>query len=167
MVCVLILCVFSALLYATNVSCVHHLPEFRYDGMLVVPDFMVIGQQKSGTSTMAHHISRHPQIRPTRQKELLWWSSDSGDQRCFPIWEYSKIFKEGLQPEKPDLGKRMLTGEFSASYLSCTCCPSAFKTMNPNLKMVVLLREPIARLVSRFTEQRSLPGAPYGKVGSG
>lgn len=48
-----------------------------------------------------------------------------------------------------------ITGEFSATYFECVCCPQIFKAITPNIKLIVQLREPFGRAASRWTEQKA------------
>ncbi|KAG2496861.1 hypothetical protein HYH03_005263 [Edaphochlamys debaryana] len=63
----------------------------------------------------------------------------------------------------------VLLGDFSATHFACPCCPEALKRLNPDLKVVVMLREPVLRAHSRFMEQiqlgrlgRVMRGQPHG-----
>ena len=38
------------------------------------PGFLVIGVQKCGTSTLAAHMTEHPQVLPPTKKELLFFN---------------------------------------------------------------------------------------------
>ena len=54
-----------------------------------LPDFVIIGAQKSGTSSLYHLLSQHPYIRPAVRKELHYFSVffDRGTEwyrSCFP-----------------------------------------------------------------------------------
>ncbi|KAG2494291.1 hypothetical protein HYH03_007644 [Edaphochlamys debaryana] len=57
-----------------------------------------------------------------------------------------------------------LVGDWSATYFSCLCCPAALKTLNPQLKVVVMLRDPADRTLSRFLEQKRHHRGPFGAV---
>ncbi|KAG2424207.1 hypothetical protein HXX76_014739 [Chlamydomonas incerta] len=47
---------------------------------------------------------------------------------------------------------QLLVGDFSPSHLHCVCCAASFRMINPHMKVLVLLRDPVARAVSRFVE---------------
>ncbi|KAG2493573.1 hypothetical protein HYH03_008092 [Edaphochlamys debaryana] len=57
----------------------------------------------------------------------------------------------------------ILIGDWSASYFSCICCPPLLKTLNPDIKIIVMLRDPVDRALSRFVEQKRVPNGPFRK----
>ncbi|GIL89327.1 hypothetical protein Vretimale_18658 [Volvox reticuliferus] len=58
----------------------------------------------------------------------------------------------------------MLIGDWSATHFSCPCCPAAFKSLNANLKIIVVLRDPVQRALSRFVEQKRSIKMPLHKT---
>eukprot|EP00418_Pyrodinium_bahamense_P016531 CAMPEP_0179124396 /NCGR_PEP_ID=MMETSP0796-20121207/58783_1 /TAXON_ID=73915 /ORGANISM="Pyrodinium bahamense, Strain pbaha01" /LENGTH=178 /DNA_ID=CAMNT_0020823055 /DNA_START=63 /DNA_END=596 /DNA_ORIENTATION=- len=85
-----------------------------------LPRFLVIGNQKSGSSTLFQVMRTHPQVLPARYKELLYFNSNLGHVRhCDPpetaptpqeFAEYLGKFPSTLP------GDDRLPGEFSATY---------------------------------------------------
>lgn len=59
----------------------------------------------------------------------------------------------------------VLMGEFSATYFGCECCPAAVKKFMPNLRPIVLLRDPVARAQSRYLEQSDTTNPRVSKCG--
>jgi len=123
-----------------------------------LPGFMVIGNQKSGTSSLFQILKEHPQIRPAVKKELLWFNGNFENLRCSPpdTAPTTKEFEEylGFFPTLTQ-ESRLITGEFSASYLHCWCCPAAMKRLMPGLRLIAQLRDPIERARSRWLEQHN------------
>eukprot|EP00450_Noctiluca_scintillans_P023729 CAMPEP_0194519402 /NCGR_PEP_ID=MMETSP0253-20130528/53052_1 /TAXON_ID=2966 /ORGANISM="Noctiluca scintillans" /LENGTH=367 /DNA_ID=CAMNT_0039363535 /DNA_START=57 /DNA_END=1157 /DNA_ORIENTATION=- len=117
------------------------------------PGFMLIGVQKSGSSTLYAILRQHPQIK-LPLKELLWWNGDRPRPRCNvqdkEVAHYLKMFPRVRPKEK------VLTGEFSVTYMHCHCCAAQFSHFFPQLKIGTLLREPIGRSFSRWKEQRAM-----------
>lgn len=60
----------------------------------------------------------------------------------FPAW--------GPSEEK---NGKLMTGEWSASYLSAPCAASAVRRLLPEVRLIVIARQPVRRAVSRFQEQ--------------
>ncbi|KXZ49396.1 hypothetical protein GPECTOR_21g622 [Gonium pectorale] len=54
----------------------------------------------------------------------------------------------------------LLVGDWSATHFTCVCCPLVFRMLNPEAKIILMLRDPIQRALSRFLEQKSLAWAP-------
>jgi len=121
-----------------------------------LPRFLVIGNQKSGTSTLYQVLKTHPQVLPANIKELLFFNGNLGHARCDP--PDAAPTPEGFAAylrhfPATRMGDDRLTGEFSASYLNCWCCPAAFERLMPRVRLVVQVRDPMERAASRWREQ--------------
>ncbi|EFJ43994.1 hypothetical protein VOLCADRAFT_95855 [Volvox carteri f. nagariensis] len=105
-----------------------------------------------------------------QNKETLWFNGDyqrttlcdndlEGYQHAV---EYARTHASAvLQQDRA----RVLVGDWSATHLSCLCCPLVFKTMNPKIKLLAVLRDPVSRVLSRFMEQKALKfGACHAEV---
>lgn len=125
-------------------------------GKVCLPMFLVIGAQKSGTSTLAHLMGQHPQIIKAKVKELLFfnWNNDF-KIKCNPTSKelagYRGQFPALSQQDYQKSGR--VTGEFSATYLPCHCCAAAVHRVMPKVRVIAILRHPIDRAHSRFVEQ--------------
>lgn len=123
-----------------------------------LPSFMVIGTQKSGTSSLFNIMAMHPRIKPAEKKELLWFNGNFENLRCNPPDKAPgpndfKAYLDNFPALKP--GTTQLTGEFSATYMHCWCCPQSMSRLMPGLRLITQLRDPIERARSRWTEQHS------------
>lgn len=131
-------------------------PNKVMQGKTCQPAFLVIGAQKSGTSTLAHLMGQHPQIKKPQSKEILFfnWNNDF-KIKCSPgVKELQAYFKK-FPMVTPELHKKsgVVTGEWSATYLPCHCCPKTVFSAMPQTKIIVILRHPVDRAHSRFVEQ--------------
>jgi lipopolysaccharide transport system ATP-binding protein len=133
-----------------------------------LPDFVVIGTQKGGTSFFYRLLSNHPLVRPAATKELHFFDRnkvfDRGEdwyRRCFP--ESARVG-----------GQRTVTGESSPSYLFSAQVPARMAEVIPDAKLVALLRNPIDRAYSHYqmqvrrgTEERSFEEATKEEMDTG
>ncbi|QLH04006.1 sulfotransferase [Nitrosopumilus oxyclinae] len=110
-----------------------------------LPDFLIIGAAKSGTSSLYEYLNQHPSILPCVVKEpnyftayynrgLDWYKS------CFPFKA-----KRFFCPEK-----KFLTGEATARYYWYPFAPERVKQLLPNCKIILLLRNPVERSYSHY-----------------
>ena len=110
--------------------------------MAAIPSFVIIGAQKAGTTAAARNLSLHPDVEVFAgmteygQKELEFYNQH---------WErgvdwYASHFEAGPH----------LNGEKTAELLHRTVCHSRMHTVNPNFKLVVLLRHPVDRAYSQW-----------------
>jgi len=105
-----------------------------------LPLFLIIGAQKSGTTALYDYLSRHPQIIAPDQKEMDFFSCEN-------------IYSQGIDFYKskfPSLHESEITFDASPSYLHN---PNAYKriySFNKDIKMIVLLRDPVDRAFSAW-----------------
>jgi tetratricopeptide (TPR) repeat protein len=102
------------------------------------PDFIIIGASKCGTSSLYNYLSYHPQILFSHKKELdfFWKNFDRG------INWYLAHF--------PTLSDRddFLTGEATPNYLRFPIVAERIKEYCSQVKLIVLLRNPVERAIS-------------------
>jgi hypothetical protein len=101
------------------------------------PTFLCIGLAKTGTTTLIRYLAAHPQIFMTKKYEVNFFNNDSEYNRGCIYYENNFITD------------KLIVGEKTPSY----CLPYAIDRIHrysPNIKLVVLLREPISRAFSHF-----------------
>eukprot|EP00873_Tetraselmis_striata_P020140 jgi/Tetstr1/440404/TSEL_028738.t1 len=131
---------------------------------LMAVHFMLLGQQKCGTSSLWNLLTAHPHIRTAgHRKENFYWGP-GGTGHDAMRWDMCLLPTEGytafLENDRAfdDLHSGDILGDFTATHFSCPCCPERFRQMNKDMKLMVVLREPRSRSESRFEEQRSMKG---------
>lgn len=104
----------------------------------MLPNFLVIGTQRAGTTWLHNSLSEHPEIFLPAQKELLFFS------KHFHLGSnyYSSYF------DKANSEKAI--GEISPEYLYCDKCHYRISKLLPNAKLIVILRNPIERAYSAY-----------------
>jgi hypothetical protein len=112
-----------------------------------LPDFVIIGAQKGGTSFLYHLLTRHPLVEPAAHKELHFFDNpelfDHGAEwyrRCFPRL-HSKD------------GQRSITGEATPYYLFDPPVAKRMAEIVPKARLIALLRNPIDRAYSHYQMQ--------------
>jgi hypothetical protein len=107
-----------------------------------LPDFLIIGAMKAGTTSLFNYLCMHPQIVGSVPKELFYFCShpERGER-----W-YRRHF-----PRRTGLAaKSILCGEATPTYLTSERAPARAAATVPGAKIIVLLREPAARAVSHY-----------------
>jgi hypothetical protein len=109
------------------------------------PDFMLIGAQKCGTSTLHHLLNKHPQLKGSNPKELHYFDTPILKRRT--LKHYKKNFR------KPPWDSS-LTFESTPKYIFVPSIPQELFSLKPDLKFIVMLREPISRAYSAWNMHR-------------
>lgn len=104
------------------------------------PDFMIIGTQKGGTTSLFQYLGQHPETVPPNEKELAYFAWNSGKGLNW----YLKNFP--LKSKKGD----KLTYEATPAYIFLDECPRKIKRLYPDLKFILILRDPVMRAYSHW-----------------
>lgn len=116
----------------------------------LLPDFIIIGFPKAGTTSLYHYLIQHPNVGASTEKELdffnfSYWRGMSWYRTRFPtIFEKKKIEKI--------TGTKFVVGEASPLYVYHPLVPQRIKQNLPNVKLIVILRNPIDRAYSHHQQ---------------
>jgi len=123
---------------------------FRYlsSSFRILPDFLIIGAVKSGTSSLYDYIILHPEIFSALRKETKFFDVDfklgiNMYKSNFPTPLYRFIVRK-LQK------KKFLTGEATPGYIHNPHCAKRVHDYLPNVKLIIILRNPIDRAYSDY-----------------
>lgn len=121
----------------------------RFRGRGALPNLLVIGAAKGGTTSLHYYLSLHPDIQMAREKELHFFS----DEACWakgPDW-----YRSHFDPRYPVRGESSVSYTFFPRRLGV---PERIRSVVPEAKLIYILRDPIERLVSayvhRYSEQK-------------
>ena len=107
--------------------------------------FMIVGAQKCGTSALAHFLSQHPEIGMASPKEVHLFDGPSYSSD----WTPEEIDKRYASRFAHCAGARIL-GEATPSYMFLPGIGRDLQRYNPDLKLIVLLRDPVERAISHY-----------------
>ncbi len=107
-----------------------------------LPDFLLIGAQKAGTTSLFNYMSEHPQIDPPMRKEVHYF-----DVR----YERSERWYRAHFPPVATIGQT-LTGEASPAYMFYEGVEQRVQALTPEAKLIVVLRDPIRRAYSHYQQ---------------
>jgi hypothetical protein len=131
--------------------------DLRYDLRLltsplrVLPDFVVPGEAKCGTTSLYRYLQRHPDVFAADLKEPNNFISHP-DSRLYCAAHYPLRLTRWWRTVR---GRPFATGEASAEYLSKPGLAERVARMLPQGRIVVLLRDPVARAWSDYQMFRS------------
>lgn len=110
-----------------------------------LPDFLIIGAQKGGTTFLYHLLCQHPYVEPAATKEVHFFdiNFDRGVE-----W-YRSRFSPPTQKE----GRKVLTGESSPYYIYHPHAAQRAAQVVPGVRLIALLRNPVDRAFSDYNHK--------------
>ena len=118
------------------------------------PDFLIVGAQKAGTSSLYYYLSQHPQILPAKKKEVHFFDHRFDRGLHFYLNSFFPRKRERANLSKK-LDLPVITGEASPYYLYHPLCANRIKATLPRVKIIILLRNPITRAFSHYQQEIS------------
>lgn len=117
-------------------------------------DFFCIGAPKSGTTWLYHALTEHPGIYLPKFKEPNFFArklsifNNAANPRFMKDWEwYTSLFNDKKSGD--------ILGDFSINLMRNTDeAPFLIKKHFPDAKIIVMLREPVARAYSHYWHER-------------
>lgn len=107
----------------------------------MLPNFLVIGAQKAGTTSLFEYIRTHPDIYLPPDKETAFFYHDYYYEKGLSFYE-ERFFK-GWEGQKA-------VGDISPHYLYHPFCRDRIRKCMKNLKFIIILRNPVDRAYSNY-----------------
>jgi len=112
------------------------------------PDFLIIGAMKCGTTSLHDYLGKHPEIYTTNPKEIHFFDDKNFDKGLLNAY-YQHFISE-----------KRICGTSPQGYTKChqknyENVPYRLQKYLPYIKLIYLVRDPIARLVSHHREALS------------
>lgn len=114
----------------------------------MLPNLIIIGAMKCGTTSLHSYLSLHPQIQMSKTKELNFFAEKYN-------WHKGLQWYESNFVEHPH---KVIYGEASPNYTNYSISPEVPKRMwatIPQAKLIYLVRDPIERMVAHYVHQYS------------
>ncbi|REG87710.1 sulfotransferase domain-containing protein [Winogradskyella sediminis] len=109
------------------------------------PKFMILGVQKGGTTSLHEYLIQHPCILGPKKKELHFFDSF----QPLNIDDYHKNFPFKLVTNK-------ITFESTPRYIYYPNVAKKIYDYNPNMKFIVVLRDPVKRAYSAWNMYKQM-----------
>jgi len=117
---------------------------------MILPNFLIIGAMKAGTTSLHYYLAQHPEIFLLPQKETNFFAQESAmcmrEKTVTEEQEYASLFR--------DVTNEKAIGETSPAYLCVIDAPRRIAKMLPNAKLIAVLRNPIERAFSHYVMRR-------------
>jgi hypothetical protein len=115
-----------------------------------LPDFLIIGAQKAGTTALYAYLRRHPAITGPSWKEVSYFDRHFARGEAW----YRGNFPNRIRAR----GK--LVGEASPSYVFHPLGPERVRALVPEARLVALVRNPVDRALSHYHHEVALGREP-------
>jgi hypothetical protein len=113
----------------------------------LLPDFLIIGGQRCGTSSLYYYLTEHPAILPASTKEPHFFDEYFARGQSWYRTQFPTSLRKGL-------GMQVLTGEGTPYYLVYPHAPRRASELVPQAKLIALLRNPVDRAISQYWIER-------------
>ena len=109
-----------------------------------LPNFLIIGAAKSGTTSLFQYLMQHPNIYAPFKKEIHFFDKHYNKG----VKWYQLHFPTTKELESANT--KGITGEATPYYLSHPLVPERTRSLLPDVKLIVLLRNPVERAFSNY-----------------
>jgi len=117
----------------------------------VLPDFLVIGVMKGGTTSFFNYLARHTQVNPPFRKEIKFFDI----HYLQGLGWYRAHF-----PTRFKMKPGMLTGEATPYYIFHPSAPDRIAKILPDVRLITLLRNPVDRAYSHYNHMARVGREP-------
>lgn len=118
-----------------------------------LPDFFIIGPQKTATTALYNFLLQSPSIYPAIYKELFFFNG--------PMYKYGERWYRCNFPAPVD-GSLLITGEATATYFHSPVAPARMREMVPYAKLIFTVRDPARRAISSYYMEKRHGREPRG-----
>lgn len=119
----------------------------------MLPNFMIVGVEKGGTTSLYHYLNQHPDIYFPTVKEPNFFSTGRG---ISTQEEYEALYS-GRDTET-------VIGDASVSYFHDPAAAQRIQALIPDCRFLLILRDPVDRAFSHYhmlIQQRAIPKRPF------
>ncbi len=107
-----------------------------------LPDAMIIGAMKSGTSSLHYYLTQHPQVIAPLRKEVHYFDLNFGRGETWYRANFGRAGQGGVNIDS------------SPYYLFHPLVPQRAHALVPQARLIVLLRDPVRRAYSHYWHER-------------
>jgi hypothetical protein len=115
-----------------------------------LPDFLILGAQKAGTTALYAYLRRHPSITGPSWKEVSYFDRHYARGEAWYRGNFPNVLR----------ARRKLVGEASPSYVFHPLAPERVQALVPEARLVVLVRNPVDRALSHYQHEVALGREP-------
>ncbi|MHC5035158.1 MAG: sulfotransferase family protein [Planctomycetota bacterium] len=125
----------------------------------MLPNFLIIGAAKSGTTSLHHYLRQHPEIFMCPKKDTFFFDFDGQEPNYGgpgdTAWYRGRavVRLEAYQALFAEAASEKAVGEACAQYLYDPRAAERIHRHIPDAKLIAVLRDPVERAYSSFLQQ--------------
>lgn len=119
------------------------------------PSFLIIGAQRSGTTSLYRALATHPRILPALRKEVHYFDFHYHKGAAWYLAHFPPNSRWCRQ-------QGVVTGEASPYYLVHPLAPERARAFDPTMRIIAILRDPVRRAFSHYRHNRGRGQEPLG-----
>jgi len=131
---------------------------------MTVPNFLVIGTAKAGTTSLHDYLAQHPQIFVSPRREPSYFAHAGAQPRYNGPgdrdWKFVVEWAEYLQLFAA-ASEHSAVGEISPRYLYFADASRRIQEKIPHTRLIAILRHPVDRAYSHFLMNRARDCEPF------
>jgi hypothetical protein len=121
-------------------------------GLRLLPDYLIIGAQRAGTTSLHRYLVQHPGVRTTlRTKGVHFFDTGYGRGMSWYASRFPTRLTAWYVARRH--GVELRTGEASPYYLFHPHVPARVAEHLPQVKLIALLRDPVVRAYSHYQHE--------------
>lgn len=118
----------------------------------VLPNALLIGAAKCGTTSLYAHLAQHPSFAPARTKEIYFFTNTfrANPARRTTLWYRTQFPTVAIRARIRRATGAFVTAEATPCYLFDPLAPARVRAVVPDAKLIVLVRDPVAMAYSFY-----------------
>lgn len=121
-------------------------------GRRPLPDFLIVGAQRSGTTSLYRYLLAHPQVLPASPSKGVHYF-DKHPEKSLRWYRAHFPTEAARRKREARFGGPVVTGEGSPYYLFHPHAPARAAAAVPDARIIAMLRDPVERAYSHYQQE--------------
>jgi hypothetical protein len=117
----------------------------------VLPDYLIAGGQRCGTTSLQNYLIQHPDVTPPGVLKGIHYYDMHYDRGL--AWYQSHFPTRMARSRRVRNGGKLVTGEASPYYMFHPLIPERIAETVPEAKIIILARDPVERTYSHYLHE--------------
>ncbi len=117
-----------------------------------LPDYLILGAMKCGTTSLSFYLSQNPHNLSAYRKEIRYFDRRFHRGEAWYKAHFPRL--STIEAKRQSMGARVITGEATPNYLFHPRVPWLLHEAVPEARLIAILRNPIERAFSHYNHNR-------------